>query len=80
MADLFSLVLLALASSALPTVKHIVMIIVDDLGHSDLGFRGSEVKTPVLDGLARGGVELQPPARPAPAWTSSCERRVCATR
>ncbi|XP_077981419.1 arylsulfatase B-like [Glandiceps talaboti] len=35
---------------------HIVFILADDLGWNDIGWNNPEVKTPVLDELARGGV------------------------
>ena len=36
----------------------IVVILADDLGWSDLGCYGGEIRTPVLDGLAAGGVRF----------------------
>lgn len=36
----------------------IVLIVADDLGYSDLGCYGGELRTPNLDALARGGVRL----------------------
>lgn len=51
--------------SLLPTYLHaqqkqpnIVIIVADDLGWGDVGFHGSEIKTPCLDALAEEGVEL----------------------
>ena len=35
---------------------NIVLVVADDLGFSDLGCYGSEIRTPVLDGLANEGV------------------------
>ena len=35
---------------------NIIIILVDDLGYSDLGCYGSEIKTPSIDKLAQGGV------------------------
>jgi|TARA_B110000914_G_scaffold91323_1_gene80300 arylsulfatase len=35
---------------------NIVLVVADDLGFSDLGCYGSEIRTPVLDGLAEQGV------------------------
>ncbi|KHL19380.1 UNVERIFIED_CONTAM: arylsulfatase [Mumia flava] len=37
---------------------NIVVVVVDDLGYSDVGPFGSEIATPVLDGLARRGIVL----------------------
>ncbi|MGW4855154.1 arylsulfatase [Streptomyces sp. NPDC004288] len=37
---------------------NIVVVLVDDMGFSDIGPFGSEIPTPVLDGLAEGGVKL----------------------
>ncbi|KDN81071.1 arylsulfatase [Kitasatospora cheerisanensis] len=37
---------------------NIVVVLVDDLGYSDIGPFGAEVPTPVLDGLAERGVKL----------------------
>jgi len=45
----------AAAKSGAP---NIVVILVDDLGFSDLGCYGSEIRTPVLDGLAKDGIRL----------------------
>ncbi len=47
------------AESAGPAKRpHIVLIVADDLGYSDLGCYGSEISTPNLDRLARGGLRF----------------------
>ncbi len=38
---------------------HIVYILGDDLGWKDVGFHGSDIKTPHIDDLARGGARLE---------------------
>lgn len=38
---------------------HIIFIMVDDQGFRDVGYHGSEIKTPTLDRLAATGVKLE---------------------
>ncbi len=45
-------------SPARPDRPNVVIIVADDLGWNDVGFHGSEIKTPRLDALARESVVL----------------------
>ncbi len=38
------------------TRPNILLVVVDDVGFSDLGFFGSEIPTPTLDSLATSGI------------------------
>jgi len=54
-----ALAALAIASAAdAPRRPNIVIILGDDLGFSDMGAFGSEIKTPNLDSLAMAGVRF----------------------
>lgn len=43
---------------AKPVLPNIVIILSDDMGYSDLGCYGSEIETPNLDALAKGGLRF----------------------
>ncbi|MCA9202650.1 MAG: arylsulfatase, partial [Planctomycetales bacterium] len=42
-----------------PLRPHIIYILADDLGWKDVGFHGSDIQTPSIDRLAKGGVRLE---------------------
>ena len=47
-----------LAPAHAQTPPNIVYILVDDLGWADVGFHGSDIRTPTIDQLAAGGAQL----------------------
>ena len=49
---------LAHSAPAKQTPPNVLLILADDLGFSDLGCFGSRIKTPNLDGLAKGGLRF----------------------
>ena len=48
----------AVAQAAAPR-PHIVYVLADDLGWKDVGFHGSDIRTPNIDRLAAGGARLE---------------------
>jgi arylsulfatase A-like enzyme len=50
---------LPFAAPAAEAKPHIVFIVADDLGWKDVGFHGSDIRTPNLDRLASGGARLE---------------------
>lgn len=47
------------AHAELPKKPNIIFIMVDDLGWKDVGYHGSDIKTPSLDKLAQTGAKLE---------------------
>jgi arylsulfatase len=58
------------ASGQASSPPNIVVILADDLGFSDLGCYGGEIKTPNLDGLASGGLRFTQFYNTARCWPS----------
>ena len=61
---------------------NIVFVLADDYGWNDIGYHGSEIKTPNLDALASGGVKLenyyiQPICSPTRSQLLSGRYQVC---
>ncbi len=55
---LLSLAATAAASGAVAKPPNIILIMADDMGFSDIGCYGSEIATPNLDRLAKGGLRF----------------------
>ncbi len=53
-----------------PARPNIMVILADDLGYSDLGCYGGEIRTPHLDGLAAGGLRFTQFYNTARCWPS----------
>jgi quinoprotein glucose dehydrogenase len=53
-----ALLLAAPATAADKARPNVLVIVADDLGYTDLGFLGGEIRTPHLDALARSGLLL----------------------
>jgi len=51
-------VLLATEPAKQPAKPNVLIILVDDMGYSDLGCYGSEIKTPNIDRLAANGMKF----------------------
>ena len=50
---------LVLDSNASSQPPNILLVVADDLGYGDLGYLGSEIKTPNIDRLAAQGVQFK---------------------
>ena len=53
-----AVLLLVARVSATASPPHLLFVVVDDLGWSDVGFHGSKIQTPNIDKLASEGVVL----------------------
>jgi arylsulfatase len=62
--------LLLLPSLAAAAPPNFVVIMADDLGYSDLGCYGGEIKTPTLDKLAANGLRFSQFYNTARCWPS----------
>ena len=58
-AGLLALAVFSSAPSVAQTKPNIVFILADDLGWKDVGYHGSDIKTPNIDHLARTGARLE---------------------
>src|SRR3569623_1682949 len=56
--------------TAFAAKPNIIFILADDLGYSDLGCYGSEIKTPNLDALAKDGLRFTQFYNTARCWPS----------
>ena len=58
------------AAPKIPQRPNILLILADDLGYSDLGCYGGEIKTPNLDALAKNGLRFTQFDNTARCWPS----------
>jgi arylsulfatase A-like enzyme len=56
---LFCLFSMLLGHRLLAAAPNIVFLLIDDLGYTDVGFHGSQIKTPHIDNLAATGARLE---------------------
>ena len=55
----FCLFLAQWSQSIAATKPNILMIVIDDLGWNDTSYKGSDIKTPIIDKFANEGIRLQ---------------------
>jgi arylsulfatase A-like enzyme len=70
MRPLFALLALCLGLAAAERRPNVMVILVDDMGYSDLGCYGGEIATPNLDGLAARGLRFTQFYNTARCWPS----------
>ena len=51
---------LFLCAASASDVEHVLLVVVDDLGHSDLGFTGSEIRT-LASAIVAGSAHFSAP-------------------
>lgn len=70
MRPVFALLALCLGLAAAERRPNVMVILVDDMGYSDLGCYGGEIATPNLDGLAARGLRFTSFYNTARCWPS----------
>lgn len=58
LAALFALLVAPDCATAAPAQPNILLVLLDDLGYSDLGCYGGEIPTPHIDALAKNGLRF----------------------
>ena len=53
------IITLALLGKTESKQPNILFLLADDYGYNDIGYHGSEIRTPILDDLAAEGVKLE---------------------
>ena len=56
---MFACALAAPGALAAADAPNILLVVIDDLGWDDVGFRAGDVATPTIDGLAARGIVLE---------------------